>query len=195
MAAQCCSRRLAARPCSPLAGAQEGGAATPFLNQWRRLASYMLPEDIAKGIALDAQANLGGLEARRDQRRADVGRRPRQYGTYAVLPMRDRKSFAANLVTLATDQNAFLAQVNRTAVIIALDELRGGASDQVAPSTFRKIGLNPRKRAIRHRRFDAQRRGARQALHRARTLIARGCSQLQICLPFLTTQGAAEPQP
>jgi hypothetical protein len=62
MAAQCCSRRLAARPCSPLAGAQEGGAATPFLNQWRRLASYMLPEDIAKGIALDAQANLGGLD-------------------------------------------------------------------------------------------------------------------------------------
>jgi hypothetical protein len=39
--------------------------------------------------------------------------------------MHDGKSFAANLVTLATDQNAFLAQVNRTALIIALESYFG----------------------------------------------------------------------
>jgi hypothetical protein len=44
---------------------------------------------------------------------------------YAVLPKDGGKDFAANIVTLGTIESPLLAQVNRTALIIALETYFG----------------------------------------------------------------------
>jgi hypothetical protein len=44
---------------------------------------------------------------------------------YAVPPKDGGEDFAANIVTLGTIENPFLAQINRTALILALEGLFG----------------------------------------------------------------------
>jgi hypothetical protein len=81
----------------------------------------MMPADIAQSIVKDAQEHLGGLDVISigpifaDEYAGDVYLQPN-----TVLPNREGDDFVTNLATLAYAQD-WLAQVNRTAPIMALE--------------------------------------------------------------------------
>jgi hypothetical protein len=106
------------------------------------LPPSMSPVDIATGIAKDAQENLDGLDV--------VSISPMWLGDadkieiYAVVPKDGGTDFAANIVTLGTTENPFLAQINRQALVITLEQLFGRVQifgDERSPNTARKNGL------------------------------------------------------
>jgi hypothetical protein len=86
------------------------------------LLSIITPADIAQGIAKDAQEHLGALDVISidpifaDEYAGDMYLQPN-----TVLPNREGDDFVTNLVTLAYAQAWLLAQVNRTALIMALE--------------------------------------------------------------------------
>jgi hypothetical protein len=87
------------------------------------LRASMSPVDIAAGIAKDAQENLDGLDV------VSIGPMwlgdAEQIEVYAVVPKDAGKDFAANIVTLGTTESPFLAEINRTALILSLEKLFG----------------------------------------------------------------------
>jgi hypothetical protein len=89
------------------------------------LPSMLSPEAIAEGIARNAQG-LEGLDVVSvgPMFVDDMGGWPCLHA-YVVLPKNGAQDYASILVILSVKQDPFLAQVNRTALVVALEGLFG----------------------------------------------------------------------
>jgi hypothetical protein len=88
----------------------------------RATCPSLQPGEIAAGIAKDAQENLAGLDVVSvGNIFADNVAGDRYLQVYIVLPDRAGDDFVVHLITLAHVQDILLAQINRTALIMALE--------------------------------------------------------------------------
>jgi hypothetical protein len=110
-----------------------------------RTGSAITPGEIAAGIAKDAQEYLGGLDVVSvgpifaDEMGGDP-----YLQLYTVLPNREGNDFVVHLIILAHIQGTLLAQINPTALIMALETRFGRVqifSDELA---FAKYCLKER---------------------------------------------------